>query len=87
MSESQQKALFLLAKSGDFGVRSTAIPTPGPGELLVKNGAIALNPADWKIQKYGFAIETFPAILGFDLAGTVEALGEGVTGFQKGDRV
>ncbi|KZP01963.1 GroES-like protein [Athelia psychrophila] len=87
MSKPQQKALFLLEKFGDFAVRSTSIPTPGPGELLVKNGAVALNPVDWKIQKYGFAVETFPAIIGFDLAGTVEAVGEGVTAFQKGDRV
>ncbi|KZP13848.1 GroES-like protein [Athelia psychrophila] len=87
MSESQQKAFFLLAKFGDFGVRSKGIPTPGPGELLVKNGAVALNPLDWMLQKHEFGLETFPAVLGFDLAGTVEALGEGVTGFQKGDRV
>ncbi|KZP07537.1 GroES-like protein [Athelia psychrophila] len=85
--ESQQKALFLLAKCGDFAVGSTSIPAPGPGELLIKNGAIALNPVDWKIQKYGFAVETFPAIIGLDLAGIVEAVGEGVIGFRKGDRV
>ncbi|KZP06130.1 GroES-like protein, partial [Athelia psychrophila] len=87
MSTPQQKALFLLEKFGDFAVRSTSIPTPGPGELLIKNGAAALNPVDWKIQKYGFAVETFPAIIGLDFAGTVEAVGEGVTAFKKGDSV
>lgn len=87
MSENQQKALLLVAKFGDFAVRSKAIPAPGPGELLLKNEAAALNPADWKVQKYGRFVETFPAILGFDVAGTVEAVGEGVTEFKKGDRV
>lgn len=87
MSESQQKALFLLAKFGDFAIRSKGIPSPGPGELLLKNEAAALNPLDWKIQKYGIFIETYPAILGLAVAGTVEAVGEGVTDFQKGDRV
>ncbi|KZP06833.1 GroES-like protein [Athelia psychrophila] len=84
MHEGQQKALFLLAKCGDFAVGSTSIPAPGPGELLVKNGAIALNPVDWKIQKYGFAVETFPVIIGLDLAGIVDAVGEGVPGFERG---
>lgn len=83
----QQKALFLLAKFGDFGVRNTAILAPGPGELLIKNGGVALNPVDWMIQKHGFGVEEFPGIVGMDLAGTVEEVGEGVTSFQKGDRV
>ncbi|KZP32286.1 GroES-like protein [Athelia psychrophila] len=87
MPNSQQKALFLLAKFGDFAVRSTDILVPGPGELLIKNGASALNPVDWKIQKHGFAVEHFPSIIGMDLAGTVEEVGEGVTAFQKGDKV
>ena len=45
--------------------------------------------ADWKVQKYGILIEKYrdPAILGFDIAGDVEEIGEGVTEFQKGDRV
>ncbi|KZP31452.1 GroES-like protein [Athelia psychrophila] len=87
MPNSQQKALFLTARFGDFAVRSTDILAPGPGELLIKNGASALNPVDWKIQKHGFAVEEFPSIIGMDLAGTVEEVGEGVTAFQKGDSV
>ncbi|KZP32282.1 GroES-like protein [Athelia psychrophila] len=87
MPNSQQKALFLTSRLGDFAVRTTDILVPGPGELLIKNGASALNPVDWKIQKHGFAVEHFPSIIGMDLAGTVEAVGEGVTTFQKGDSV
>ncbi|KAF7978888.1 hypothetical protein HWV62_44389 [Athelia sp. TMB] len=87
MSNTQQKALFLLEKFGDFAVRSSAVHTPGPGELLIKNGGVALNPVDWKIQKYGFGIDNFPAVIGMDLAGSVEEVGEGVTSFKKGDQV
>ncbi|KAF9536356.1 GroES-like protein, partial [Agrocybe pediades] len=82
-----QKALLLLEKCGSFAVRETDVYKPGSGELLVKVHATSLNPFDWKIQKYGFAVEQFPAILGMDIAGEVEEIGDGVTGFKKGDRV
>ena len=62
-------------------------PTPGPGEILVKVQATSLNPVDWKIQKYAFAINHYPAVLGIDAAGDVEELGEGVIGVSIGDRV
>lgn len=78
-----------LAKSGDFAVRNSGIPTPDPGELLLKNVAAALDPVGWKIQECGFAVQNYPSIIGLDLSGTVdwEAVGEGVTAFQKDDRV
>ncbi|OCH85560.1 GroES-like protein [Obba rivulosa] len=83
----QQKALLLPKKQGDWVVGTTEVPKPGPGQLLVKIEATALNPVDWKIQVYGLFIENFPAILGSDAAGTVEEVGEGVTGFAPGDKV
>jgi len=87
MSPTQQKALFLQSKQGPFVVETTDVPKPGPGEILVKIKAAALNPVDWKIQKYAFYVENYPAILGGDAAGDVEEVGEGVTGYSKGDRV
>jgi len=87
MSGGTQKALFLESKQGNFVVGSRAIPKPGSGELLVKLRATSLNPVDWKIQKYGFFITEFPAVLGTDGAGEVEEVGEGVDTFSKGDRV
>ncbi|TFK53688.1 GroES-like protein [Heliocybe sulcata] len=83
----QQKALFLKEKQGAWEVSATSIPKPGAGDLLVKIEATALNPVDWKIQKYGFFVEEYPAILGTDAAGEVAAVGEGVTGFKVGDKV
>ena len=83
----KQKALLLLEKQGSFAVRDVDVVAPGPGELLVKVHSAALNPADWKIAKTGRLITEYPAILGSDVAGTVEAIGEDTVGFAVGDRV
>ena len=65
-------------------------PKPGPGEVCVRVLAVSINPVDWKMRsgeaKDRFPL-TFPAILGRDVAGIVESLGEGVQGFREGDRV
>ena len=87
MAPLTQKALILDAKLGKFSVDIVQVPKSGSGEILIKVKAAALNPVDWKIHKYGFLVEKFPAILGTDIAGDVEEIGEGVTEFQKGDRV
>jgi NADPH:quinone reductase-like Zn-dependent oxidoreductase len=83
----QQKALLLTKKQGEFVIENIDIPTPGSGELLVKIYATALNPVDYKIKDYGIFVEEYPAVLGNDAAGIVEAVGEGVKAFVKGDRV
>jgi NADPH:quinone reductase-like Zn-dependent oxidoreductase len=65
-------------------------PAPGPGEVLVRVHAASLNPIDWKLRsgeaKAVYEL-TFPDILGRDVAGTVESLGEGVSGFVVGEHV
>ncbi|OAX34298.1 GroES-like protein [Rhizopogon vinicolor AM-OR11-026] len=83
----QQKALILLEKQGKFEVGSRSIPSPGTGQLLVKVQSVALNPVDYKIQEYGFLVDNYPAVLGVDIAGIVEEVGEGVENFSKGDNV
>lgn len=83
-----QQALSLVDKQGKLTLGSRDIPKPGPGELLVKVKAAALNPVDWKIQHAHFPVDApLPLILGTDIAGEVEEVGEGVTRFLKGDRV
>ena len=84
---STSRALFLTEKFGALEVGTKARPSPGPGEILVKEVAIGLNPIDWKIQAYGLFATEFPAIIGSDAAGEVVAVGEGVTQFKKGDKV
>ena len=61
-------------------------PVAGPGEVLVRLRASALNHLDIWIRK-GLPSVPKPRILGADGAGVVEALGEGVTGFEPGERV
>jgi NADPH2:quinone reductase len=65
-----------------------ATPTPGPGEVLVRVAAAAVNPIDTYIRS-GVVAMTLPKpfIPGCDLAGTVEAVGAGVRRFHVGDRV
>jgi NADPH:quinone reductase-like Zn-dependent oxidoreductase len=61
-------------------------PEPGPGEVLVRLHASALNHLDVWIRK-GLPSVPKPRILGADGAGVVAALGDGVTGPEPGDRV
>ncbi len=61
-------------------------PEPGPGEVLVRLRASALNHLDVWIRK-GMPSVPKPRILGADGAGVVEALGDGVAGFELGERV
>lgn len=69
-------------------VVETGLPTPGPGEALVRVHAAGVNPADWRIRsgmlrKFGAP----PLTLGLDLCGVVEAVGEQTTRFRTGDEV
>ena len=61
-------------------------PVPGPGQLLVKVGAAGVNFIDI-YKRSGTYKVPFPFTPGSEAAGTVEAVGDGVTGFVPGDRV
>lgn len=65
-------------------------PVPGPGEVLVRVRAAGVNPADWKQRRGLWSGGTplqEPRGLGHDLAGVVEAVGDGVTAPAVGDEV
>jgi len=62
-------------------------PEPGGTEVRVRVLAAGVNPVDWKTRADGGRLGPPPFILGWDVAGIVEALGEGVTRFAAGDRV
>ncbi|MFK4107513.1 NADP-dependent oxidoreductase [Streptomyces sp. NPDC002176] len=65
-------------------------PVPGAGQVLVRVAATSFNPVDANIRA-GFMQGPIPVTLphtpGIDVAGTVDALGEGVTGLRAGDQV
>jgi len=62
------------------------VPNPNAERIRVKVHACALNPADWAVCQ-GFFPAPPPRGIGFDVSGTVDAIGEGVTGVKIGDQV
>ncbi|MEU6060734.1 NADP-dependent oxidoreductase [Streptomyces sp. NPDC047097] len=63
-------------------------PEPGLGEVLVRVRAAGVNPADWKTRASGALIDWAETpIVGWDVSGTVEAVGPGVTVLSPGDEV
>jgi NADPH:quinone reductase-like Zn-dependent oxidoreductase len=78
----------------DFGttldVRQIAVPELGEGEVRVRVHAASVNGFDGAVASgmlKGMMEHRFPVVLGKDFAGTVDAVGAGVTGFTPGDRV
>lgn len=84
------KAAFLERHGGNdvLAVGELPDPVPGPGEVLVRLSAAALNRLDLFVRDGipGVPVE-FPHVPGADGCGRVEALGEGATGLAVGDRV
>jgi len=68
-------------------------PQPGPGEVVVSVAAASVNSWDWDkvigsaLGRLGAPFGSGQRVLGCDIAGTVLAVGEGVSGFRAGDRV
>lgn len=83
------KAAIVDQRDGPFDVREIARPAPQAGEVLVRVHASGVNPLDTKIRAgaAAHARHPLPAILGLDMAGVVEAVGDGVTRFRRGDAV
>ncbi len=65
----------------------SARPDPEPTEILVRVRAAGINPVDWKSRAQEVFLGQPPFTLGWDVAGVVEELGFGATGFEVGDEV
>lgn len=78
---------------GDLSVlvrRAVRVPAPGPGRILVRVRAAALNPKDSLVRKGRFRAisgRSFPKRTGLDFAGEIAAVGRGVVGHAIGERV
>ncbi|KAK4937515.1 hypothetical protein LTR10_021886 [Elasticomyces elasticus] len=84
------QAALIPSKGQALVVESIKTVQPGPGEVLISVSAIALNPIDYYMRDAGFFIVNYPAIVGSDIAGTIEAVGSDITSsspFKKGTRV
>ena len=69
-------------------VKEISIPAPGPGELLVRVHAAAVNPVDTSIRAGragGLSGASLPYVPGFDVSGTVTAIGSDVVNFKVDD--
>ena len=86
---SEHLAAVLPSKGEPFEITNRPTPQPGPNELLIEVHAIALNPIDYYMRDFGFAIASYPAIPGSDIAGTVLSTGSAVASDapKKGARV
>jgi len=83
------KAIRIHSYGGPEVMKWEDVPTPepGPGEVLVKQGAVGLNYIDVYFRTGLYKAPTLPITIGMEGAGTVAALGQGVTGLAVGDRV
>ena len=72
-------------------LRDVPEPHAGPGEVRVRVTAAGLNPMDWTLSSRPEAAQyfgvTLPSGFGYDFAGVVDEVGDGVTEFAVGDRV
>ncbi|MEO8020060.1 MAG: NADP-dependent oxidoreductase [Pseudomonadota bacterium] len=71
-----------VGESGRLSVQTRPVPQPGVGEVLIKVRAAGVNPVDWKA-----APRRLGMVPGVDVSGTIDTLGEGVTGWSVGDQV
>ncbi len=83
------RAVMLDGPGAPFTLADVARPGAGAGQVLVKIAASGVNPLDLKIRagEAAHARHPLPGILGIDLAGIVEDVGAGVSGFRQGDAV
>jgi NADPH2:quinone reductase len=88
-NQKMMRALFLESYNSPFTLAEVPRPEPDSGEVLVRIRASGVNPLDTKIRagRAEHAQVKLPVVLGIDLAGVVEGVGAGVTGFKPGDEV
>jgi NADPH2:quinone reductase len=83
------KAIVMHATGGPevFKWEDADVGDPGAGQVRLRQTAVGLNFIDTHFRDGSYPIESLPAIIGFEAAGVVEALGEGVSEVGAGDRV
>ena len=70
-----------------FRLRERPEPSLREQDILIQVHATSVNPVDYKIRRGNMVTRKFPLILGYDVSGTVAALGKAVTQFKLGDEV
>jgi L-iditol 2-dehydrogenase len=88
MKQHLMNAAVLYGKE-DLRLEQVDVPQPGTGEIVVRVSAALTCGTDLKVYRRGYHAKMLkpPMLFGHELAGTVEAVGPGVTNFALGDRV
>lgn len=76
--------------ASNLTIERIPVPLPAAGQLLIKVRAVGINPVDYKTRNgKGIAAKelALPAVLGWDIAGEVVSLGDGVSRFNRNERV
>jgi NADPH:quinone reductase len=83
------KAAIVDEPNAKFRIADVQLPALLPGDVLVRILASGVNPLDTKIRagQAAHARQPLPAVLGLDMAGVVESVGDAVTKFHPGDEV
>ena len=85
-----QKALVVPSKRcGYTEIITRPVPTPGPGQLLVKIHSAGIGLVDWGIRDMGILVDGYgyPIVLGNDGAGTIEGIARDVQGWKLREKV
>jgi NADPH2:quinone reductase len=84
-----QQVWIVDTAGGAFRKTEVPRPSPGPRQVLIRIAASGVNPLDTKIRagQAAHARHPLPAVLGLDMAGTVEEVGSDVSSFAPGDEV
>jgi NADPH:quinone reductase len=85
----QTQAILLRETGGPEQLRleNVTVGDPGPGQLLIRHTAIAVNYHDTYVRSGSYNTLALPGIPGLEAAGVVEQVGAGVTQFRPGDRI
>ena len=88
MSKMKAAVLTEFGNVDRLEIQEISKPKPKPHQILVKVCATSINPVDYQTRRGDYKdLVKLPAILGVDISGVVEAVGESVTNFQIGDEV
>ena len=83
----KMRAMQVAEPGGDFELVERDVPEPGRGEALVRVEACGICHSDMYAKLGAFPGVTFPVVPGHEIAGRIAALGEGVNGWEEGQRV
>ncbi|MCA1683341.1 MAG: alcohol dehydrogenase [Actinobacteria bacterium] len=81
------RAMQVSGPGGDFELVEREVPAPGPGQAVVRVHACGVCHSDVFAKEGGYPGVSYPLVPGHEIAGAIEALGEGVHGWEVGQPV